>query len=215
MTAITTTASKLFLRILNRLKTALLAGVALTVTAFIFGAGYYWGGTAAFSQVTSTQQVAASLTQMLILSHTLTFTPTLTPSPTLTPTITPSPTSTPTSTSTSSATPTRTSTPTQTLTPTQPIPESGFTLLSISHSARLGEMAGVLVRTRPGVSCTLVYLTPSGRESTAAGVGRISADSEGYCRWDWKIGSSTRPGLGTIRINASGSSEIYRIEITN
>jgi hypothetical protein len=132
--------------------------------------------------------------------------------PSQTPTRTPSPTSTPTKTATQTHTPT--TTPTDTPTPTEPPPERGFLLLFFSNSVDVGDLARAEIRTQPGIECTLIYFTPSGRTSTASGIGSITADEGGYCQWSWKIGSSTHPGTGKIRIDAGGSAEFFEIKIT-
>jgi hypothetical protein len=176
--------------------------------------GYYSGAHRAEEQAAAAAQHRQTQTRAAIQSFTPTWTATITASPTPTPSLTPTLTATATPTSTHTATHTPSATPTPTLTPTPTSPESGFILLEMPASIGVGEMAGVQIRTRPGEGCTLVYFTPSGRASTAAGLGKVTADEVGFCQWKWKIGSSTRPGWGTVRIQAGGQTETYRIQIT-
>lgn len=50
---------------------------------------------------------------------------------------------------------------------------------------------------RPKDSCDLVVILPSGRRSTAEGLGTTRADARGDASWTWRIGSRT--GAGTAQ----------------
>ena len=66
--------------------------------------------------------------------------------------------------------------------------------------AHTGWTCVVLGRTRPNAPCHLAVTYPSGRQSTAKGLGAKTADANGWVRWTWTIGSSTRRhGAGTGR----------------
>ena len=50
-------------------------------------------------------------------------------------------------------------------------------------------------------SCTLAVTLPSGRLSTARGLGTTTANASGVATWTWLIGSTT--GAGTARVSVS------------
>ena len=54
---------------------------------------------------------------------------------------------------------------------------------------------------KPKDSCNLVVILPSGRTSTARGLGTTPADARGDATWTWKIGSRT--GAGTTRVTVT------------
>ncbi len=151
------------------------------------------------------------------------FIPTTTPTVTLTPTLTATPTITLTPTitftRTITLTPTETLTPTisptftPTLTNTPEAPTSGFILISVDEKAIIGGAASAQIRTQPDSQCTLTFYLPSGRVSTADGVGIHTTDKDGYCTWFWNIQGNVRPGTGTIVIVAGGQTASYYIKI--
>ena len=66
--------------------------------------------------------------------------------------------------------------------------------------AHTGSSCTVLGRTRPNAPCFLEVVYPSGRKSGAKGLGAKVADADGWVRWTWIVGSSTkRHGAGTGR----------------
>ena len=73
--------------------------------------------------------------------------------------------------------------------------------------------ASVMVQTKPGASCTIQYKTPAGSISTAQGLVNKTANSNGTVSWSWKIGSSTRPGKGTVQVTCEGQSSSSSITI--
>ena len=95
---------------------------------------------------------------------------------------------------------------------TQP-PAPAFTLLTITSPVQVGGNATVEIQTTPGVSCHLRYITPIGNESEAEGLGYTTADANGICSWTWKIGSSTKPGTGSVVIRVNEFTQSFDIEI--
>ena len=73
--------------------------------------------------------------------------------------------------------------------------------------------ASVTVQTKPGASCSIQYKTPSGTNSTAQGLVNQTASSTGAVSWSWKIGSSTRPGKGSVLVTCDGQSASSSITI--
>ena len=73
--------------------------------------------------------------------------------------------------------------------------------------------ANVTVQAKPGASCSIQYKTPAGTTSTAQGLINKTADSNGAASWSWKIGSSTRPGKGTVQVTCDGQSSTSSITI--
>jgi hypothetical protein len=62
-------------------------------------------------------------------------------------------------------------------------------------SAHTGSSCTVLGRTRPDAPCHLDVVYPNGRKSTAQGLGDKTADADGFVRWTWTVGSSTKRTL--------------------
>jgi hypothetical protein len=60
--------------------------------------------------------------------------------------------------------------------------------LSRIFIANFGAAIGL---TRPNAPCHLRIIYPSGRVSTAKGLGDKTADANGWVRWDWKVGTDT------------------------
>jgi hypothetical protein len=62
--------------------------------------------------------------------------------------------------------------------------------------AWIGGGCGVLARTRPNAPCFLRVQYPSGRWSTAKGLGAKTADGNGWVEWRWRVGTHTsrQPG---------------------
>jgi hypothetical protein len=89
---------------------------------------------------------------------------------------------------------------------------SGVQITSIS-GAPPGGRASVAVQTTPGASCSISYRTPAGTSSTAQGLTSRSADANGKVSWIWSIGSSTRPGTGTVTVTRNGASASSPIQI--
>ena len=56
----------------------------------------------------------------------------------------------------------------------------------------VGAHAMVLARTRAGALCSLRVVYPSGRHSRAKGLGPATADANGWVRWSWLVGTSTK-----------------------
>jgi len=74
-----------------------------------------------------------------------------------------------------------------------------FTGVAIGE-AWIGGGGHVLARTRPGAPCFLSVYYPSGRRSTAKGLGAKTAGPDGWVEWRWRIGTHTsRRGAGTGR----------------
>jgi hypothetical protein len=90
---------------------------------------------------------------------------------------------------------------------------TGFTLLDLSSPLSPGAYASAAVQTSPGAVCSIVYVVPSGRISTAQGLDVQTADGSGVCRWRWKIGTNTNPGTGSVRITANGVTQSFPIVI--
>jgi hypothetical protein len=76
-----------------------------------------------------------------------------------------------------------------------------------------GGRASVTVRTLPGTLCDIEYITPAGTRSQASGLGPKPADGNGLVSWSWNIGSSTRPGNGTVAVSCGATTVSAPIEI--
>ncbi len=94
----------------------------------------------------------------------------------------------------------------------QPVPATGVQLSSVA-GGRPGGRASVVAQTTPGASCSISYLTPAGTSSTAQGLTPKTADGNGVVSWTWEIGTSTRPGTGTVVVTCNGASARSSIQI--
>jgi hypothetical protein len=64
--------------------------------------------------------------------------------------------------------------------------------------AWIGGSCRVKAKTNPGAMCNLRVTYPSGRRSTAKGLGNKRADGNGWVEWVWTVGTHTsRRGAGT------------------
>jgi hypothetical protein len=99
--------------------------------------------------------------------------------------------------------------------PTTTLPAASLSL-SVSSPVKRGSNASASVQgATPGVSCTISYTTPSGTDSTAAGLTTKTAGSNGSASWSWVIGSNTNPGTGSVRVNCGGQQKTASITITS
>jgi len=94
----------------------------------------------------------------------------------------------------------------------QPVPATGVQLSSVA-GGRPGGRASVVAQTTPGASCSISYRTPAGTSSTAQGLTPKTADGNGVVSWTWEIGTSIRPGTGTVVVTCNGASARSSIQI--
>jgi hypothetical protein len=66
-----------------------------------------------------------------------------------------------------------------------------------------GNNATMSAQTLPGASCSIVVMLPSGRASTAAGLGPKVAGADGKVSWTWLVGGTTATGAGSITVTAT------------
>jgi len=71
--------------------------------------------------------------------------------------------------------------------------------------ASAGGPASVIVHTSPNATCSIEYVTPTGSPSRASGLELRTADEDGQVAWFWRIGPSTRPGLGQVSVSCDGA----------
>jgi hypothetical protein len=74
----------------------------------------------------------------------------------------------------------------------------------------IGGGCKVLGRTRPQAACYLRVVYPSGRVSSAKGLGPSQADAQGLVRWAWTVGTHTKRVVGvpmTAQVTLDGASE--------
>jgi hypothetical protein len=71
----------------------------------------------------------------------------------------------------------------------------------------IGFYAFALGQATPSSSCNLKIIYPSGRVSTAKGLGANTADSSGFVRWAWRVGTETHrhdPKYGRAEFTLDG-----------
>jgi len=86
-------------------------------------------------------------------------------------------------------------------------------LASLTTPIKKGADATLIIQTAPNTGCFLTYVEPSGVVSTAAGLGKKTADGTGFCRWDWKISPTTSAGTGRLSVAAKGPAASFDIVI--
>jgi hypothetical protein len=76
---------------------------------------------------------------------------------------------------------------------------------SLASPVAPGALEQLGARARPGASCTLSVTLPSGRVSTASGLGAALVASDGLVSWSWRIGSTTGAGVAVATIECGSS----------
>jgi hypothetical protein len=83
-------------------------------------------------------------------------------------------------------------------------PSSGVRIISVTDPIRRGAYEHLVARSaRHRDACRLAVTLPSGRNSTAAGLGAATADGAGGVSWAWRIGTSTTPGRAAADVTCS------------
>ena len=67
-----------------------------------------------------------------------------------------------------------------------------------------GNNATATVSTTRGASCSITVNYRSGR-SSAKGLARKTASSNGVASWTWKVGTNTTPGRASVRVACTKS----------
>ena len=91
---------------------------------------------------------------------------------------------------------------------------TGVTITSAPSSATPGQRVSLTAQTAPGAQCTLSVTLPSGRDSTASGLGPGTANASGAVTWTWTIGNTTNPGTATATVTCPGGSAMTHFQIT-
>jgi endonuclease YncB( thermonuclease family) len=74
-------------------------------------------------------------------------------------------------------------------------------IVSVTSPVKAGTSATLVAQTKSNAECAITVYLKSG-PSTAAGLTKKNADSDGKASWTWKIGSSTTPGTYKIVVTA-------------
>lgn len=93
----------------------------------------------------------------------------------------------------------------------QPI-QSTVEIISIPPPTKRNETACVTIRGIPYETYALAVKYKSGW-SIADGIGKKTADADGYVTWKWKVGGRTTPGIWKIRITDSYNTVVYEKSI--
>jgi hypothetical protein len=92
-------------------------------------------------------------------------------------------------------------------TPTN-LPDKRF-VVNIPQKALFKNYVTVAVEARPGTSCELTYISPSGDINVMESISSTS----GTCVWKWKIDETKGKGIGRLIFTIDGISETHFIEI--
>jgi hypothetical protein len=90
--------------------------------------------------------------------------------------------------------------------------EATVAVLAVQGAAPGGQ-ASVTVQTQPGRSCSIVYTSPAGEVSNAAGLNNQAADRTGRASWRWTIAPATPPGVGKVTVRCGSASATAEIMI--
>ena len=82
-------------------------------------------------------------------------------------------------------------------------------ILQIPQKALWNSYIVVTAEATPGVTCSLLYIPPSGDSQEMSS----TADKNGHCVWRWKIDPSQGKGNGRLIITINGRSETHFFEI--
>jgi hypothetical protein len=161
--------------------------------------------TTAASQTTAATQPTVATTTAA--PATATAVPTATP---VHPTSTPEPTATSFPPTATPVPPTATPKPAPTAAPAAPL---AATLILTVHGTSPGRSASAEVQTVAGATCSIIYIVPSGRKSTAQGLENKTADAKGYVFWSWLISGNTGHGTGSVSVTCNGVTKTEPITI--
>jgi hypothetical protein len=88
----------------------------------------------------------------------------------------------------------------------EPPPELSIEIVYVTSPVNAGANATLQALTLPEASCDITVYYKSG-PSTASGLYRKTAGSDGYVSWTWKVGTRTTPGSWRIVVSASYDSQ--------
>lgn len=97
--------------------------------------------------------------------------------------------------------------------PSGEVAQVPLSITSMTSPVDPGDTATVVAETAPNADCELVYATPAGTVSFAAGLGSHTADAEGRLSWTWRINPATSPGVGTLRLTCNGQTLAAVIQV--
>ena len=90
--------------------------------------------------------------------------------------------------------------------PTEETAEQHVRIVNIAHSVVAGNDVTVIAQAKPDTTCTVVYFTPSGHPSSAAGLAAKLTSTAGTVTWTWRIGSGTSAGTAKVRVTCGPES---------
>lgn len=101
--------------------------------------------------------------------------------------------------------------------PSTTAPDEGqppkIVFLSVVGAAR-GHDAAVTVQVAPGTECSIICVTPSGKISTAKGLGDKAADAGGKVSWTWTVGQAAKTGTATVVVTCNGDQASAEMQFT-
>jgi hypothetical protein len=85
-------------------------------------------------------------------------------------------------------------------------PHAGLSIISVTSPVDPGAGASLVAQTSPRASCDLEVTLPSGRQSTAPGLGPATANGSGRVQWTWDTGNRTKPGTAKATVTCGSTS---------
>jgi hypothetical protein len=89
------------------------------------------------------------------------------------------------------------------------------TILSVTPTLNAGAHASLVAQTSPKAACELAVTLPSGRRSTAHGLGPSTADTSGRVQWTWQTGNRTNPGTATATVTCGAAASTSTFQFTD
>ena len=90
--------------------------------------------------------------------------------------------------------------------PTEKTSPQNVRIVDLAHSVEPGNDITLIAQAKPGVTCSIAYVTPSGNLSSAAGLAAKVAGAVGTVSWTWRIGSSTAAGAAKVKVTCGSES---------
>jgi hypothetical protein len=116
------------------------------------------------------------------------------------------------------ASPTSAPTATPTVTPTpSPIPTTDNTpplVIMASNGGPLGGTASVTIRSRVGITCSIVFVLPDGTPVNVPELGEQVVGDQGLLTWTWTLDPTYPTGTAQAQVTCERSRRAALIEIT-
>lgn len=98
--------------------------------------------------------------------------------------------------------------------PSNSSPNPTLSITSVIASIARGSYETLTASAKPGTTCTLTVVLPSGYTSQASGLGASTASATGVLTWNWWVSSETDPGTARATVTCGDASASRTFVIT-